>query len=363
MPPDQTRDLSWMLCIHNIPPKPPYLRAKAARRLAALGAVALKNAVYVLPDGEPQREGLLWLAREIEEGGGRAFVCGASFDVEAGGLTDAQVKALFVDARDAQYRELAAEAQPEFETLGDPREADAPRRDAVAAWAAQLRARFEAVAAVDFFGAPAREMVEGLLAGAERWLRLGASGTARTVQTETYLRAEDYKGLVWVTRPGVHVDRIASAWLVRRFIDAEAAFRFGPPSEGGAGVSDRFGKAGRAGSAGATGKAGAAGSGRCVRFDMAEAEFTHEGELCTFEVLLRRFGLDADPALAAVGAVIHDIDLDERHPARPESPGVGALIAGITLRTNDDDERLERGFRVLDDLLEYFRRSAPARPA
>ncbi|HEU6438127.1 MAG TPA: chromate resistance protein ChrB domain-containing protein [Nitratidesulfovibrio sp.] len=342
MPADQARVLPWLLCIHNIPPKPPYLRAKAARRLAALGAVALKNAVYVLPDGQRQREGLLWLAREIEEGGGRAFVCGACFDVEAGGLTDAQVKALFVDARDAQYRELAAEAQPEFEALGDPREADVPRREAVAAWTAQLRARFEAVASVDFFGAPAREMVEGLLAGAERWLRLGAPGATRAVQTETYLRAGDYKGLVWVTRPGVHVDRIASAWLVRRFIDADAAFRFGPPCGTGAGIED-----GR----------------RCVRFDMAEAEFTHEGELCTFEVLLRRFGLDADPALAAVGAVIHDIDLDERHPARPESPGVGALIAGITLRTEDDGERLERGFRVLDDLLEYFRRSAPARPA
>ncbi|MBG3878377.1 chromate resistance protein, partial [Desulfovibrio oxamicus] len=233
-------------------------------------------------------------------------------------------------------------------------------RDAVAAWAAQLRARFEAVAAVDFFGAPAREMVEGLLAGAERWLRLGAPGATRAVQAETHLRAEDYKGLVWVTRPGVHVDRIASAWLVRRFIDAEASFRFGPPPEGNTGAPG--GTAGTAGTAG-TGKADAAGAGRCVRFDMAEAEFTHEGELCTFEVLLRRFGLDADPALAAVGAVIHDIDLDERHPARPESPGVGALIAGITLRTNDDDERLERGFRVLDDLLEYFRRSAPARPA
>ncbi len=342
MPPDQPRKLPWLLCIHNIPPKPPYLRAKAARRLAALGAVALKNAVYVLPDGERQRDGLLWLAREIEEGGGRAFVCGACFDVETGGLTDAQVKALFVDARDVQYRELAAEAQPEFETLGDPREASAPRRDAVAAWAVQLRTRFEAIAAVDFFGAPAREMVEGLLAGAERWLRLGAPGAARAVQTETRLRADDYKGLVWVTRPGVHVDRIASAWLVRRFIDAEAAFRFGPPRKAGSGLKD---------------------GGRCVRFDMAEAEFTHEGELCTFEVLLRRFGLDADLGLAAVGAVIHDIDLDELRPARPESPGVGALIAGITLRTDDDDERLERGFRVLDDLLEYFRRSAPTRSA
>ena len=92
----------WLLCIHNIPPKPSYLRAKAARRLAALGAVPLKNAVYLLPDGERQRDALLWLTREIEEGGGRAFVCGAGFDLGESFMTDTQVKALFIEAREAQ---------------------------------------------------------------------------------------------------------------------------------------------------------------------------------------------------------------------------------------------------------------------
>jgi len=167
---------SWLLCIHNIPPKPPYLRAKAARRLSALGAVALKNAVYVLPDGDRQRDGLLWLSKEIEEGGGRAFVCLAGFDVAIGGMDDGRIKTLFVETRDAQYRKLAAESQPLFESLGEPQAADETRRGETAAWLAQVRSRFEAIVAVDFFGAPSREVVEGILAGAEKWLRLAAAG-------------------------------------------------------------------------------------------------------------------------------------------------------------------------------------------
>jgi len=319
---------SWLLCIHNIPPKPPYLRAKAAKRLASLGAVALKNAVYMLPDGDRQRDGLLWLSREIEEGGGRAFVCLAAFDVGIGSMDHGRIKTLFVEARDVQYRELAAEAQPVFEALGDPREADQGRRKETAVWMAQLRNRFEGIVGVDFFGAPGREVMEGLLAGTEKWLRLAAAGKNKAQETDPAVRPEDYQGKTWVTRPGVHVDRIASAWLIRRFIDPAARFRFDAR----------------------------AASPQEVRFDMAEAEFTHEGEECTFEVMLRRFGLMNDPALKSVGAIIHDIDLDESHPARPESPGIAALIAGIVMRTDDDEGRLNHGFRILDDLFEYFRR-------
>ena len=324
----------WLLCIHNIPPKPSYLRTKAARRLATLGAVPLKNAVYLLPDGEQQREALLWLTREIEEGGGRAFVCGAGFDLGGNFMTDAQVKTLFIEAREAQYRALLVEAQPVFETLKSPHEADEQHRQEVAAWLAQLRAQFEAVVALDFFGASGREAVEGVLAGTERWLRLATNGELLPAQNEEALNLQQYQKRTWVTRPGVHVDRIATAWFIRRYIDAAAYIRCDgvvkTPSD--------------------------------VRFDMAEAEFTHEGEECTFEVMVRRFGFASDKALAAMCAVIHDIDLDEARPTRPESPGIAALMLGITLHTDNDEERLEQGFRILDTLLEYYKRGATARP-
>ncbi len=321
----------WLLCIHNIPPKPPYLRAKAAKRLAALGAVAVKNAVYVLPNDERQRDGLVWLAREIEQGGGRAYVCGASFDVTGGGLNDTHIKNLFVEAREADYRALGAEFQARFEALGGVGDVAAEQRDSVQIWSAQLRARFEAILAIDYFGAPGREAIEGMLAGAGRWLRQAALGVGSDA---SHLDPALYAGRSWVTRPSIHVDRIASAWLIRRFIDPRAAFRFDAKAQT---PSD-------------------------IRFDMPEAEFTHEGSLCTFEVMVRRFGLDTDAALNALSQVIHDIDLDEAVPARAESAGVSALLNGICLRTDSDPERLEHGASLLDSLYEHFQRTASRSP-
>src|SRR5262249_2014794 len=138
------------------------------------------------------------------------------------------------------------------------------------------------------------------------------------------------KDRVWVTRQGVHVDRIACAWLVRRFIDDAAAFKFVP----------------------SRGYAPAPGE---LRFDMVEAEFTHEGDRCSFEVLLDRAGLD-DPALAAIAEIVHDIDLKDGKFAREEAGGMKMLIAGICADTRDDDERVARGTTIFDDLYAVFRR-------
>jgi len=321
----------WLLCIHNIPPKPAYLRAKAAKRLAALGAVAVKNAVYVLPNGERQRDGLVWLSREIEQGGGRAYVCGATFDVTGGGLNESHIKNLFVEAREADYRALAAEFQPLFEALGTSEGASPGALETVQGWSAQLRARSEAIQAIDYCGAPGREAAEGILAGAGRWLRLATLGGE---QNSAILDPNLYAGRAWVTRPSIHVDRIASAWLIRRFIDPQATFRFDAKTQ----------------------------TPKDIRFDMPEAEFTHEGSLCTFEVMVRRFGHETDAALMVLSQVIHDIDLDEATPGRAESAGIAALLNGICLQTDNDMERLEHGSRLLDSLYEHFQRTVSRSP-
>lgn len=135
-------------------------------------------------------------------------------------------------------------------------------------------------------------------------------------------------GRTWVTRRDVHVDRMASAWLIRRFIDAQARFKFVAP----AGYRPRTGE---------------------LRFDMYEAEYTHEGELCTFQVLLRRFGL-SDPALAAIGEIIRDIDCKDVKYGRPETAGIAALIGGIAEAVPDDTERLARSATVFEGLLQHF---------
>ncbi len=324
IPPAGSRE-RWLLMIFQLPAKPAYLRVKFWRRLQSLGAVAVKNAAYALPATAEAQEDFGWLAKEIAEAGGEALICEAKL-VE--GMTDAEVRALFDRARDAEYEALAAEARQFAAELDEAdKSGEAPGGDARSRLT-RLRSRLDQAVAIDFFGAHGRQAVEGLLAGLAA--RLAGDGPdARPAPPRAADPLEALKGLVWVTRAGVHVDRIASAWLVRRFVDPEARFRFVP------------------------GKAAEPGPGE-VRFDMAEAEFTHEGDRCTFEVLLARASLAGDRALAAVAEIVHDIDLKGGKFGRPEADGVRTLIAGLCAATADDEERLRRGAVIFDDLHRYF---------
>jgi hypothetical protein len=305
-----------MLLIHQIPPTPAYLRVRIGRHLARIGAVAIKNSVYALPHDEETQEDFQWVLREIVKGGGDASIVEARF-IE--GLSDEQVIGLFQAAREADYRELAEQARAA--SAAWPRRRAAGDRPELAKQLARLRQRTSELAAIDFFGAPGREVVEGLLSGMEARMRtVEGSEPARGT-----LDASEYRGRTWVTRTGIKVDRMGSAWLIRKFIDPAAAFKFVP----------------------AKGYQPASGE---LRFDMFEAEFTHEGELCTFEVLVRRFGLD-DPALGAIAEIVHDIDVKDAKYGREEAPGIGQLVAGIAAAHPDDDEaRLARGGALFDDL-------------
>jgi hypothetical protein len=242
--PDSPR---WLLFVHQIPPKPDYLRVKVRRRLKAIGAALVKNTIYVRPNDDESLEDLQWLREEIESAGGSALIAEASF-VE--GISDEEIQAM-IDAESTEFVES---------------ERDTPDR------------------------------VE--------------------------------PGRVWVTRQGVFVDRIASAWLIRRFIDSESRFKF---------VAAR-GYRPRAGE---------------LRFDMVGAEYSHVGEDCTFQTLLRRFGLN-DAALDAVGEVVHDIDCKNEKFARPETAGISGLLRGIADANQNDEDRLDRGFPLFDDLYAFF---------
>jgi hypothetical protein len=310
----------WLVLIHQIPPDPSYLRVKAGRRLQALGAVPVKNSVYVLPRSEQALEDFQWVRREIVSGGGDATVCEARF-VE--GLSDDSVESLFNTARDGDYGALAREARALQARAARPRKRGAAASGVEPALG-RLRKRLAEVVAVDFFGAGGRNAVEGLLAAIESTLRPEADRPEPAA-----LRPADVRGRTWVTRAGVHVDRMASAWLIRRFIDPEARFRFVK--------ADEPPKAGE------------------LRFDMYEADFTHEGDQCTFEVLLRRFGL-GDRALARVGEIVHDVDLKDGKFGHPEVPGVDHVVAGLAMRHKDDEARVREGAVVFDSLYELFRR-------
>jgi hypothetical protein len=322
----------WLLLIHQLPAKPAYARVKVWRRLQALGAVTVKGAVYALPANAETREDFAWLAKEIVESGGEAIVCEAGL---VDGLSDPELQALFDAARDDDYRGIAAEARELAARLGD----DLPDNalSEIAGQTARLRKQFDAVVAIDFFGADEREPAEGLVSGLEARLQQEdkAVSSERTDAAPASSGPSGLKGRVWVTRQGVQIDRIASAWLIRRFVDEGARFKFVP----------------------GTGYAALPGE---LRFDMFEGEYTHRGDRCTFEVLLAEAGLD-DPALVAIGEIIHDIDLKDGKYGREEAAGIRNLITGVASAHNDDNQRLERGGAVFDDLYGYFAGRRPAR--
>jgi hypothetical protein len=309
----------WLLLIHQLPAKPAYLRVKIWRRLQALGAVTVKNAVYALPANAEAREDFAWIAKEIAESEGEAIVCEANL-IE--GLSDGEMRALFDGARDEDYGRIAGEAREQGGRL-----ADAPDDvlAEIASQTAKLRKQLDQVVAIDFFGAEGRATAEGLVSGLEAALK----------QEETMAPSKTsvpppgpLRDRLWVTREGVQVDRIASAWLIRRFIDPDARFKFVP----GTGYSAQPGE---------------------LRFDMFDGEFTHIGDRCTFEVLLGHAGLD-DPALKAIGEVIHDIDLKDGKYGREEVAGVRTLINGIAASSAEDEQRLARGSALLDELYSSF---------
>jgi hypothetical protein len=283
-----------------------------------MGAVAIKNSVYALPAGDETQEDLQWVLREIVKGGGDASIVEARF---VDGLSASQVVALFQVAREADYREVAGEARAVAAALpkgGPP--PDSRRAEAIGQ-VARLRRRLGEIAAIDFFGASGREVVEGLVAGLEERMR---PQTESPEPTRATTDAKEVQGRTWVTRAGIKVDRMASAWLIRKFIDPSARFKFVPAK----GYVPERGE---------------------LRFDMFEAEFTHEGDLCTFEVLAQRFGL-TDPALRAVAEIVHDIDVKDAKYGREEAAGVAQLVSGIATAHPSDEERLTRGAMLFDDL-------------
>ncbi|MEW6500008.1 MAG: chromate resistance protein ChrB domain-containing protein [Thermodesulfobacteriota bacterium] len=317
--------MEWLLLIHQIPAKPAYFRVRVLRRLQQLGAIAVKQSVYALPAGEQAREDFTWLVKEITAKGGEAVLVEARF---LEGMADRQLVALFGEARRREYETILAEAG---ELKRKWRQADGAGIDSAAeqrAAVARLRKAFGGIAAIDFFPGPEQAHAEAALTELENLLRQPQDHRDDGKAGE----GTPPLGRTWVTRRGVYVDRMACAWLIKRFIDPGATLKFVDDSRYRPAAAE-------------------------IRYDMGEAEYTHEGSRCSFEVLVDRFGL-ADPAMTKIAAIIHDIDLKEEAFGLPETPGVKALFDGIAAAAADDADRVDRAGAVLDDLLAFFRHAA-----
>lgn len=302
----------WIALLHQLPTKPPYLRVKIWRRLQAIGAVAIKNAVHVLPKTPEHEATLQELLDEIAASGGEAILIEAKL---LAGITDTDVQALFDSARNADYDDITQNARRLLET-----------GPATGSEIARLQKRMNEVLALDYFGAGGRRDAEIALAELDR-RRYEHPDVSRTEPLAE--QPLDLRSKVWVTRSGVHVDRIACAWLVRRFVDPDATFKFVDARSYLPGPGE-------------------------LRFDMAEAEFTHEEDRCSFETIVLRAGLSDDPALIAIGEIIHDLDIADSKFNRPETPGLGAILSGVCASTDDDLQRIAQSGEALNQFHAFF---------
>ena len=315
-----TTSRTWLLLIHQLPPKPDYFRVKIWRRLQRVGAIPIKQSVYVLPKSDQAYEDFGWILKEIVEGGGETSLSEVRF-IE--GLTDDQIVFQFREARRADYEKLIGEIHSfsdDFDDAGNVANETATKtRNQIG----KLQKRMDEIIAIDFFSTPERIGAENALASllSKSMTSHGEGGIQKSTK--------QFMGKVWVTRKNVFVDRMASAWLVGRFIDKKASFKF-IDSKKYTPQKDE------------------------VRFDMVDAEFTHQGDRCTFEEILHSFRIK-DRALHRIGEIVHDIDLKDSKFESPEADGLSAIFSGIAAAHTDDNDRVEIGAKLLDDLYTYFK--------
>jgi hypothetical protein len=286
----------------TLPTKRASQRVEVWRKLQRYGVVPLGNSGYLLPNNPSNQERFEWLAQMIRKHAGEASVVSVeSID----NLSTPQLVTRFGEVRDRDYQELIRDVQ-KFSSIA--RHKRPPGR------ISRLRARFREILEIDFFGSPLQKRAQALLAQAD--------ASPKVAPQSPKINPKDYVGQLWVTRPRPGIDRSASAWLIRRFIDKKARFTF---AQEGDVPRD------------------------AVPFDMFQGGFGHRGEDCTFETLRKDFRI-RDARVAAIGEMVHDADLSDGKFGRKEAFGVDEVLKGWARKGTPDKELLERGVEMIDGL-------------
>jgi hypothetical protein len=302
-----------LLLLVGLPPTPSSLRVRVWRRLRSLGAIALKRSAYLLPDTPERYEDFQWLAQEIQRDGGDATLIRVQ---QIENVSPADVLQLFHEPRDRDYRQLGVRYRKVLQTLD--RKSDAARartHDELV----RLAKDHQRIRDIDFFGAPGGAEIRRLEEAIA--MRTRRSETASPEERPT-LDLTTLHGRRWVTRPRPHVDRVASAWLIKRFIDTDARFIFAPPAEFPADA---------------------------IAFDAPGVELSHHGEDCTFETLIKRARL-RDRRLTRLAEVVHEADLRDGKYAHEEARGIDAAIRALLAASPDDHQVLAHGMTVFEGL-------------
>jgi hypothetical protein len=327
------QEQEWILLIHQLPPHPTNLRVRIWRKLQKLGAVAVKNSVYVLPFNERTQEDFQWLKQEIEAESGEVTVFRAG-SVE--GATDKEIIASFRKARDEEYAQLTAELDGLNGALREQKRGGHLSVGRMAHYETELdklHKELERVVGTDFFNASGRTAATAAYERCQKALRAEQSRSEKPreagAQKGTAVNPASYQGKRWVTRRNLFIDRLAAIWLIKRFVDAKARFVFVAEGEIVEGA---------------------------VGFDMYGGEFTHRGEDCTFETMLRHFGLSDDAALRELAEIVHDIDLKDNKFNRSEAAGLSAVIRGLAEALKDDRRLAQQCGPIFDGLYELLAR-------
>ncbi|HHT9119555.1 MAG TPA: chromate resistance protein ChrB domain-containing protein [Candidatus Hypogeohydataceae bacterium YC41] len=314
----------WLLLMYSLPLKASKERMSLWRKFKQLGAVSLKNSVYILPFSERAYENFQWLSQEIQSIGGEATMV-RTRGIE--NLADEEIIALFNTARDSDYREIITACEALLKKSARGKQEVAPQEDVLNKELTQIGKKLKTLTEMDFFNASLGREANKLFLKCTRFLknRKQRLQTSRVVQ----LNKEDFQGKKWATRKRPHVDRLASAWLIRKFIDPHAEFLFL--------------------------KAGEKIPGEAIPFDMLGAEFSHQGEDCTMETLLKKFVIK-DPAAWEIARIVHDGDLKDGKYGKEEAKGLNLFLKGMADMHKDDKGLLEEGIRLFECLYRALKR-------
>jgi len=310
----QTQTSRWLLLLYALPAARNSERVNLWRKLKTFGAVQLKSSGYVLPDDPTQYERCQWLSKQVCDAGGEATLVRVA---EIDGVSDAEVVEMFNEARAAQYKELAMACR----TVLTRR-----KKGADAEFLSELekcQRRFREIRAIDYFNSPGVHDAQVALERAEKALAPRKASAARRK-----LEASAFAGRTWLTRPRPGIDRAGSAWLIRRFIDDKARFVFGMnPAE----------------------------HPNALPFDVADVEFSHQGEDCTFETLVKRFGIE-DRAVLRMAEMVHDADLEDAKFQSNECIGINCVLKGWAHVGIPDDKLLVKGMDCFEGLYQSLRK-------
>lgn len=323
----QKSSRSWLLFVHQLPANRSNLRVQTWRRLQQFGAVAVKQAVYVLPDTPGTREDFEWLTAEVKAAGGDADVF---IGRPANKWSDEALVEGFRRLRQHEYAALAQDVEAALKRIDGKKRGPRSRAPSPTRLLQGFQQRLTAIERIDYFGSAGRDRAAQLIGQLEARASANVERRVHGPDAES-MDVEDYRGRLWVTRPRPGVDRMASAWLIRRFIDSGARFTF---------VADAQSLPPTA-----------------VPFDMFGVQFSHHGEHCTFETLCAVFGIDEAP-VRRIATIVHDLDLKDDRFGASETLTVATVIDGLQLATADDDRLLADGMMLFESLYRSFEQSS-----